>query len=77
MSRRSVIRDHIPSISSADEELIESLRHDPEADVADLAIRTCKCGEHIDGFYEYTSHLLEQIEREESDLRAKIESEFG
>jgi hypothetical protein len=31
---------------------------------ADLAIRTCSCGQRIDGFYEYVDHLISIFEKE-------------
>ena len=60
---------HIPSLSDEDDAKLDELRFNtafdrlgmPEVDNADLAIRTCRCGEAIDGFYEYVDHLKEVI----------------
>lgn len=56
------IHKHIPSLSEMDEQRIYSgisrlLSLDEKADVADLALRTCMCGESIDGYYGYVDHL--------------------
>jgi hypothetical protein len=58
-----VIDEHIPSMSDKDEEEINVLAYDDNADAADLAIRTCHCGKTIDGFYEYVEHLKSAIRR--------------
>lgn len=64
-----VIDEHIPSLSDSDEDIIVSLAgdmggfSDDEPDAADLAIRTCACGERIDGYYEYVSHLKASINK--------------
>ena len=69
--RADLIRQHIPSLKDEDEDEIFSkvpglTRYDrlgtPDTDVADLAIRTCGCGIRIDGFYEYTDHLIAVFE---------------
>lgn len=57
-----LIDAHIPSLSDDDERLIhERISRiggiDEGVDVADLALRTCACGERIDGFYAYVDHL--------------------
>ena len=62
----SVIDDHIPSLSDADDAEIDAIldraMDDPEnADNADLAGRTCHCGVAIDGFYKYVDHLKEVL----------------
>ena len=61
----ALLDKHIPSLSDENETAIYevmrrmySLEYD-SADVADLALRTCPCGEKIDGFYEYVDHLKE------------------
>ena len=66
----SIIDQHIPSLTDEDEAVIEDhardwLFPDPgyNSDAADLAIRTCKCGEKIDGFYEYVDHLKEVLKQ--------------
>ena len=69
MKRRSpiwVLKDHYASLSDADETLIELLisdrsMGDEPLDVADLAVRHCQCGQVIDGFYEYTDHLVKML----------------
>ena len=71
MSAIDVVKAHIPSLSDTDEAVIEEMRWNsnvdrfgqPEYDVADLAIRTCHCGEHIGGFYEYADHLLDEFRK--------------
>lgn len=53
-----VIKAHIPDLTDDDEgEIIDNI----SGDVANLAIRTCACGKPIDGFYEYTDHLIEMM----------------
>ena len=59
-----VINDHIPSLTDENEaEIIDNANRSwtpgTEEYAADLAIRTCKCGKRIDGFYEYVDHLKE------------------
>ena len=62
----ALIRAHIPSLTLRDEvtitrgavDLVASAFSEREADVADLAVRTCACGKHLDGFYEYVDHLI-------------------
>lgn len=55
----TVIGQHGCFISELDEARINVRRNDfdDEFDNADLALRTCMCGEKLDGFDEYTSHL--------------------
>ena len=53
----AVLRDHIPSITDEIEEELIALQLDTDSDVSDLALRVCHCGERVDGFYEYVSHL--------------------
>jgi hypothetical protein len=57
-----MIGEHIPSLSDDDEALVyERITRmagiDESVDAADLALRTCMCGERIDGFYAYVDHL--------------------
>jgi hypothetical protein len=54
----AVINEHIPSLDEETEELLVEMAVDiGNNDVSDLAKRTCACGEEIDGFYDYVSHL--------------------
>ena len=58
------IEDHIPSLTEEDEELIwDRLKnlYKEEVDVADLAVRTCSCGAHLEGFDGYYFHLKEVL----------------
>jgi hypothetical protein len=57
-----IIDQHIPSLSDEDDDEIDQLRFSVDGsgdmhDNADLAIRTCHCGDKIDGFYGYVDHL--------------------
>jgi hypothetical protein len=64
-----VIHKHIPSLSDEDEASIYSTMtqilastfdFDPShksPDVADLAVRTCRCGAPIADYYSYVDHL--------------------
>jgi len=57
----TTILAHVPSLSDSDE--IEIIRLASNAlfgdgDVADLAIRTCSCGVHLDSVYGYVDHLV-------------------
>lgn len=61
-----VIDEHIPSLSMSNEGEINDLASRfgdvyEDCDAADLAIRTCACGDKIDGFYEYVDHLKSAI----------------
>ena len=63
--KRSVIptiQQHIPSLSDADERVMDGRRAfdgtDYTTDLADLALRTCACGAPIDGYYQYVDHLI-------------------
>lgn len=61
-----VIDEHIPSLSDDNEtEIVDLIARSPweDFDVADYAIRTCSCGDRIDGFYEYVDHLKSAIKR--------------
>ncbi len=54
--RADTIDRHGPYMSDADEaEIIERVGAD--ADVADLALRTCMCGRRLSGFDDYYEHL--------------------
>lgn len=57
MDLKALLDAHTPSLTDADEERIVSIMFD--ADVADLALRTCSCGVTIYGYYAYVDHLLE------------------
>lgn len=62
----SIIDQHIPSLTDEDDALIDERwtrigAIDEGVDNADLALRTCKCGKKIDGFYEYVDHLKEVL----------------
>lgn len=71
MSVQDLLRQHGCYMSDHDEKEIEALRFTiefdelgrPLADAADLAIRTCMCGESIDGFDEYHGHLVKVFEQ--------------
>lgn len=60
---RALLDAHIPSISDADEVAMSDRFAkgflDGSMDYADFGLRTCMCGEKIDGFYEYVDHLKE------------------
>jgi len=61
-----VIDQHIPSMSMSNEGEINDLASRfgdvyEDCDAADLAIRTCHCGQKIDGFYEYVDHLKTKL----------------
>lgn len=67
----SVIDAHIPSMSDDNEDTIRNFvsmiafdPYDLEKEPADLAIRTCRCGAAIDGFYEYVDHLKAVLRQE-------------
>ena len=62
-----IIDKHRPFLSDHDEAEIWATLGDlvaipSDADIADLAKRTCTCGTHIDGFDDYTDHLRTKIE---------------
>jgi hypothetical protein len=60
---------HIPSITPAIEDELAarvsnaSLFTADETDIADCALRVCGCGVMVDGFYEYLSHLKEEMRK--------------
>lgn len=66
MDMRSVIERHGPYLSTADETEIER-RIAADADVADLALRTCLCGARLDGFDAYHAHLVAVLTAEAID----------
>lgn len=47
---------HTPNLTEQDEKTILSFVRNG-GDAGDFAHRTCRCGEPIDGFYEYVEHL--------------------
>lgn len=53
-----LIKQHIPSLTDADEESMNAICDAGGWDPADLALRTCHCGLKIDGYYDYVGHLL-------------------
>jgi len=55
---RTIISAHIPSLSDEDEQMILDSMFGMDTDVADLAKRTCACGQAIDGYYDYVDHLI-------------------
>ena len=64
--RASVLRQHIPSLTEKAETAIEAVYLEAEDGVeyADVAIRECKCGLMVDGFYEDVAHLEAVFEKE-------------
>lgn len=68
MTAMEVIDQHIPSLTDENAAEIASNAVDfyaftEGADLADLAIRTCRCGVRIDGFYEYAAHLKGELRK--------------
>jgi len=60
MTAIEIIKAHIPSLTDENAEEINALAANLDydgPDAADYAIRTCSCGQRIDGFYEYVNHL--------------------
>jgi hypothetical protein len=59
------IHAHVPSLSDSDDRELDERRYNSDVDRygqqavdnADLALRTCSCGVHLDGFYQYVDHL--------------------
>lgn len=60
---KDVIDAHIPSLTDEDEGLIyeRTGRWGEDVTAADYALRTCHCGQRIDGFYEYVDHLKDRL----------------
>lgn len=61
-----ILNEHGCYMTTEDEEAIVNRAwdlNDSVVDAADLALRHCMCGERIDGFDEYASHLLGVIGR--------------
>ena len=54
----ALIEEHIASLTDANETEMYSKPAALE-DLANFALRTCRCGLRIDGFYEYADHLKE------------------
>lgn len=70
MNPIAVIDEHIPSMTDENEQEVfdkaVDLCHgfdETGATAADLAIRTCRCGTAIDGFYEYVDHLKAELRK--------------
>lgn len=55
---RETILAHVPSLTDKDDRAICAAILAPDTDTADLALRTCACGQPIDGFYQYVDHLI-------------------
>lgn len=51
-----LLEEHTPNLTPSNEAEL-SRRIAACEDVADLALRTCRCGTRVDGFYEYADHL--------------------
>jgi hypothetical protein len=64
----SIIDAHIPSLTDEDEDLIyeRTTRWDEDVTAADYALRTCHCGQHIDGFYDFVDHIKDVLRKEMS-----------
>ena len=60
---RSLIKAHCPSLSPENEDVLYD-RLDNDADIADLALRTCACGVEVDGMYAFVDHLLDELDLE-------------
>jgi hypothetical protein len=58
-----LIDRHTPNLTDENEEEIAQRWADSN-DVSDSAIRTCSCGERLEGFYAYQDHLKYMIEKE-------------
>lgn len=56
----ALLEAHYPSMTRADEAEI-AIRLARGEDAAELALRTCACGKHVDGFYEYVDHLKDVL----------------
>ena len=70
--RRELLVQHVPMLLASDEELIYERAADPESDAADYAVRTCRCGVHIDGFYQYVDHLESVLANDELQMPLPI-----
>jgi len=64
----AIIDAHIPSLTDEDEDLIyeRTTRWDEDVTAADYALRTCHCGQHIDGFYDFVDHIKDVLRKEMS-----------
>ncbi len=71
MGTINTLNAHWPSLTDSDEEKIEELRYDSAADAADLALRTCSCGQAIDGFDDYIFHLKAIVDAAMKEKGAK------
>ena len=57
---QGLLTQHTPSITDEDERVMGLLNvFDEQFDYADYALRTCRCGVRIEGYYEYVDHLRE------------------
>lgn len=67
MSPIEVVSAHIPTLTREDEREIIALGApgpiETARDPANYAIRTCLCGQRIDGFYEYVDHLRDELRK--------------
>lgn len=63
----AVINDHIPSLSDEADDEMWRIYGTSDFDMADFAVRDCRCGLRIDGFYEYIDHLKAMLRKELSD----------
>ena len=61
MTAIEILKAHVPSLTDQDADAIYFAVANPEADAADFAIRTCSCGQKLDGFYEYVDHLASRL----------------
>lgn len=60
MVTRTQLNQHGAYLSEHDEAEIER-RLGADADIADLALRTCLCGVRLDGFDDYHAHLVQVL----------------
>ena len=54
-----LLDQHVAFLSEANEAEINAGEWD--MDIADYALRTCSCGERLDGFDGYQAHLREEV----------------
>ena len=58
MDLKALLEAHTPNLTDENDAVIRASMFDDEADLADLAVRTCSCGRLITGYYDYQAHLL-------------------